>query len=308
MKWSLTRFIATYADLISLVFKNDKLLLVSTGTCYLMSFSLIGFVFLMLLALLKSMIVTGNLSMDIMVEFSLMEFQFSISRFYCLSTLLALYSLSSIVMFLAEKQWHRSIYQILSKLYTSNANVDNKKMIKENRQGAIATMRVSNILLSIMSPFLTSLVAFLALCFVDWRMAVIGLVVIFISLVFFLDLGRKTKKASLEITGDDDDIEVETPTLKQDANSLVIDRLQFLSGLFQLKARSKLVSNLMFIFLVILVVSYLNFAIGDAQKFYRLVAAGLLVYLLYNGVRTIGSKAVPLSRQYNSVRKFLNNS
>ncbi|MGK0438449.1 MAG: hypothetical protein ACJATK_001399 [Paracoccaceae bacterium] len=307
MKSSLTRFIATYADLISLVFKNDKLLLVSTGTCYLMSFSLIGFVFLVLLALLKSMIVTGNLSMDIMVEFSLMDFQLSISRFYCLSTLLALYLLSSIVMYFAERQWHRSIHQILSGLYKAKANVGNKKINKENRQGAIATMRVSNILLSIMSPFLISLVAFLALCWVDWRMAVIGLVVVVISLIFFLDLGRKTKKASLEMAGDDDDIETETPVLKKNENSLVDERLDFLSGLFQLKARSKLVSNLMFTFLIILVVSYFNFAVGDPQKFYRLIAASLLVYLLYGAVRTIGAKAVPLSRQYNSVRKFLNN-
>ncbi len=291
---SLENFVSTYMQLTRLVFYREKKQLIIIAVGFLFSFAFLGLAFVITLTLLKSIIVGGDYKLIEPIEVSYGSWAISFSKLRVTLALLMLYFLSSFSMYIAEKRWYAAIQKIVTKLVQSN------EQTRDVRRGAIATIRVSGILLNIISPVLIALVAFILLLFFNIKMAIFTIIMTGIAAYSYLNIGRNTKQIS-NIQADDDD--VCEPSANQNVD--VVDRLEFLSNLFQLKAKSKLIANLLFTLCVVAAIVYfLNISTSTIST-YDLAVSVMFVLLCFNGFKVVGSKVVPLSRQYNLVRVFI---
>jgi len=293
---SFKNFIATYAKIIQLVFVEEKKQLVLIVSLYLISVGLLGSVFLMMLAMLKTTILLSDFDLSKLIVLGFSTYTISLSKLVLGSILLALYLLSSAGMYVVEKIWHKTIAKIVKKLVNDSVN----KHVKEIRVGAIATIRVSAILLAVLLPSLTVIFTFVFLVFLDFKMALITLLIASVGIYSYLHVGRKTKQISYGIL-DDEDFDARART----STTSVVERITFVSNLLQLKAKSKFIANFMFIMLIVGIVYYFQSMSPDTDGAYKILVSFGLIYLCVNGMKSVGSKAVPLSRQYNLVKNFI---
>jgi len=299
---SLKNFFATYISLFRLVFYQDKKELLVITVVYLVSFAFLALAFLIVLAILKSTILQGDFRFQQNVDFGFAGYQFSGSKVVGVVVLGCFFLLSAFSAYLAERRWFTTIEKIVSVIAKEKLRISASDQKRQIRTGAISTIRVSGMLLNILTPSLVGVFSFMFLFYMEWRLAIFTLVLIFTAASLYLTIGRKTKKLSSDLLDDDDDIDVKAST---DSSTSISERLVFISNLFQLKAKSKLIVNYLFILFVFGLVIYLLTIPKDAEQVYKLVVSGSLIYLCFNGVKVFGSKAVPLSRQYNHVKEFI---
>jgi len=200
-----------------------------------------------------------------------------------------------------ERRWFVTIQNIVSLIAQEKVKISNAEQKRQIRIGAISTIRVSGMLLNILSPSLIAIFSLIFLFYFQWKLGVFTAGLVFASTFLYLIVGRKTKRISAGLIDDDDDsVQVES-----DDSSSMFERLAFISNLFQLKARSKLIANFLFILFVSGLMFYMLTIPKDAEDVYELVVSCSLIYLCFNGIKVFGSKAVPLSRQYNYVKEFI---
>lgn len=274
---------------------------------YVFSFVFLAQALLLLIAVIRE-VVTSPFVGDRLEQpllFTVFETQFSVPLLTALMVLLLLYLTSTLLLYFAERKWLELILKIVTSILLDARKAAAGSLQKEVRIGAIATVRVSSILLATSTPAIISFLAFAVLIILNWKMAILIVVLGLVGAYLFLALGRQTKKISTDTAFDDDDeisVSVSESSSQQGAAE---QRLEFVATLLQFKARSRFLANLLFAVLIVAFGAYVVVDLKSIDQGYILLVSSMLLYLIFNGLKVVSSKVVPLSRQYILVRNFI---
>jgi len=298
---SVFNFLSTYLNLVTLVFRHEKKNLILIVFWYLLSFALLGLAFIGMLFFIKDMFLGDDSGLTFLFHIDLLNIDFELSKPLLIGALVVLYTLSSLLAYLVEKKWFVAIKKIVHLIVLEKNHTDCKKTQRSIRKGAIATIRVSAVVLSVVAPIINALFSLVFLCFVWWELALVALFLTAISGVQYISVARKTKAISSGVP-DEDEGQSSTENIGVKSTS---DQLLFLSNMFQLKARSKLIANSLVVYCVSAALTYFIWVPYDSEALFKIGLGFALTYVYVNSLRSLGSKAVPLARQYLLVQDFI---
>ena len=299
--YSILNFGKTYFDISRLICNKDKKSVIFISIIYMISIALLSAIFVILISMIKSLMMNADYSLMLVMEFSIFGNEFAFKRIYLIFLLLVMHLGAALCLYLAQLRWYRSVENIVMDIFEDSYNVDSTGLVS----GSMSLIRVSHILLNCFSPALISIVSFVILLIFNWKIGFIFSAIVLIALYYYTLLGREVKEISANdayIDEEDEGITVNDHTKGYDG---AIDKIKRLSKFLQLKLKSMFIANTMFFFSVALIFAFIYNISSDADQVYKSVISIGLVLICFNGVKVVGSKAAPLSRNYDRLRIFL---
>lgn len=296
-KKELENFLGAYLRLMSLVVKMDTSKVILTLCLYALSVLLMMITFFLVLALVKSLITLGGLDLSTDIEMDVAFIKTKMNATGAAASLGGAYFLSSIFAAFTLIYWHRVIESILVRIVENQKESLDKKRLIKLRQGGVASMRVSNMILTSLFPITFAGVSFVLLLVINPMIALVVLIILLITYPIYRRLGIDTKNLAKQIKDPDLDLGQD----KASPDSMI----RFLSTFFQLKAKSALTSNLLFGSFLFVVFLYINSITDSPDQLYETIVTCFLLFMIFTGFREGGTKLVPLARLYPVVAEFI---
>jgi len=204
-KKELENFIGVYVRLISLVVKMDFSKVILTLCLYALSVFSMMVTFFLVLALVKSLVSLGGLDLSTDIELDVAFIKMEMNATLAAASLGIAYFLSSIFAALTLIYWHRVIESILIRIVESRKDNFDNKGLNKLRQGGVATMRVSNMILTSVFPITFACVSFALLMVINFKIALVVLGILLITYPAYRRLGIDTKNLAKQIKDPDVD-------------------------------------------------------------------------------------------------------